>query len=782
ANSTVWNGTDYVTGSRIFNGEKFKLNVELNDTVDLTNTKINLTISNPNGTLFLNRSKSVVSRFIEFGDYTVGNNMSTGTYQMTVEWTNNKVDYLKRDKVGLIQFEFEVWHFSNLTAIDAYIERIAGDPCIIRVNYSDYDLNASIAFATVTYNSTFGQSGSMVYIGSGTYFLDLDTSWLGLGDHYLSFNASKYYYQNQTSIDLIHLKILAQPLALEVPETVIDGIGNDYISCQVNVTGAISGSLIRADNVSTNWQNPYSVTDHINGTYSLNFSTWDLPTEGIIQTFSISIFATKTNYSDAMRFITITIYPIQAFVSVNTSAETVEINKIVNIEVNYTVEGSGLLIHGANCSVSWLNPYDVIPNAYGFTVRLYTTNLSINAYTALIILEKPGFETAYKTITITISPVTMIVSTIGFQDPIEAFIGDKITIKINLTDPDTRNYIEHATVFYEWDFGIGNFVYMNDSKTYELELSLPQKGNHKVTLTISKDESIYATTAYSFIIIIMEEAPPELGNIIWVIILALLGIIATFGLVILRTYVYLPKKRKKKSELLAKTQRYKDVMSIEALLISSEVSGLQIYLKSYFSQQKFHDEILSGFVQAITLLSDQIIEGEPTEMFAVKEDQIKGIDSVMDLDFRHFNFFICDYKEIRMIFILKEKASERFRSQTAKFLKALEENFPGEFKNWDGDLQKFNKVIPLLLEEYFQLNYRESFKVNNIKEINRIKEKEELSKIETRLLNVIMSMTKDRPGFYLKDSIEVIHERNKDLVIKALESLITKGIVISSKV
>ncbi|MHA2184535.1 MAG: hypothetical protein ACXAAI_05985, partial [Promethearchaeota archaeon] len=761
ANSTVWNGTDYDTEFRIFTNDEFKINMTLNETVDLTNTEINLIINYPNGTLFLNQSKASVSRFIEFGEYTAGANMPVGTYQVMIEWTNNKFKHLKRDKVGIKEFEFEVWHDSNLAAIDEYIEKIAGDPCIIKVNYSDYDLNTSIAFATVTYNTTFGRFGNMVYIGSGTYFLDLDTSGLGLGDYYLSFNASKKYYKNQTSLDLIHLKILAQPLALEVPETVIDGNGNDYISCQVNVTGAISGSLIWPANLSTNWKNPYSVTDHNNGTYSLNFSTWDLPTEGIIRTFSISIFANKTNYGDAMRFITITIHPIQAVVSVNRSAETVAINKFVNIEVNYTVEGSGLLIHGANCSVSWLNLYDVFPNTYGFTVRLYTVNLSINTYTALIKLEKPGFETVYKTITITITPVNMIVDTIGFQDSIEAYIGEKITIKINLTEPDTHKSIEDATVFYEWEFGIGYFEYVNNGM-YELELRLPQniKGNHKLTLTISKLESIYATTGYSFIITILEEPGTGLGNIIWVIIFSLLGIVAALGIISYRSYVYLPKKRKQQLKLLAKTQRYKDIMNIEALLISSEVSGLEIFSKSYFSQQKFHDKILSGFVQAITLISDQIVEGDVTEEFAVKEGNIKGIDNVMDLDFKHFNFFICDYKEIRMVFILKEKASERFRNQTAKFLTALDERFPGQFKNWDGDLAKFNRVIPLLLEEFFQLYYRESFKVNSIKEINRIKKNEELSNLEMRLLNVIMSMTKGKDDFNLQDSVEVIHEKN----------------------
>jgi len=54
--------------------------------------------------------------------------------------------------------------------------------------------------------------------------------------------------------------------------------------------------------------------------------------------------------------------------------------------------------------------------------------------------------------------------------------------------------------------------------------------------------------------------------------------------------------------------------------------------------------------------------------------------------------------------------------------------------------------------------------------------------MEIRLLNVIMSMTQDKDDFNLQESVEIIHEKNKDLVIEALESLITKGIVISSKI
>jgi hypothetical protein len=74
----------------------------------------------------------------------------------------------------------------------------------------------------------------------------------------------------------------------------------------------------------------------------------------------------------------------------------------------------------------------------------------------------------------------------------------------------------------------------------------------------------------------------------------------------------------------------------------------------------------------------------------------------------------------------------------------------------------------------------EYFKLNSSKEINRIKKEEELSKIESRLLNVITSMTIENELFYLQDSVDLIHEKKKELVIAALESLIEKGLLIPS--
>ena len=141
--------------------------------------------------------------------------MSVGVYQTIVEWTNN-ISSTSREKVGYNEFTFSIWHRTNLTAVNSYIEMVAGDPLLLKVKFVDFELNASIDFATITYSSTFGSFGTMVYLGSAVYFIDLDTSSLLLGDYYFSFNASKPFYENQTLENLILSMVFSRESEREI--------------------------------------------------------------------------------------------------------------------------------------------------------------------------------------------------------------------------------------------------------------------------------------------------------------------------------------------------------------------------------------------------------------------------------------------------------------------------------------------------------------------------------------------------------------------------------------
>ena len=116
------------------------------------------------------------------------------------------------------------------------------------------------------------------------------------------------------------MKIVAQPLALEIPSSAINAMGNSYAICRLNVTRALTGSLItEGANVSTDWNIGYTVSEHYNGTYTLNFSTNGIPTQGILQSFTINIFANKTDYGSTSNFITLIVHPIPTDISINES-------------------------------------------------------------------------------------------------------------------------------------------------------------------------------------------------------------------------------------------------------------------------------------------------------------------------------------------------------------------------------------------------------------------------------------------------------------------------------
>jgi hypothetical protein len=135
---------------------------------------------------------------------------------------------------------------------------------------------------------------------------------------------------------------------------------------------------------------------------------------------------------------------------------------------------------------------------------------------------------------------------------------------------------------------------------------------------------------------------------------------------------------------------------------------------------------------------------------------------------------------LRIVFILKDKASENFKNKTSEFLMSLHQQVPNKSKEWDGNLEPFNKVIPSLIEKHFLLYYREKFKINPGLNIPLIIKEGEFTKIGRRVLSVIVSMTKIQEEFYLEEAVNTVYGENKNRVIEALEVLIEKQIVISS--
>ncbi|MHA2031140.1 MAG: hypothetical protein ACW99Q_17305, partial [Candidatus Kariarchaeaceae archaeon] len=420
-----WNGTSFEESGSVTYGDIFQVQATLNTTLILDGTSINCTIRYPNGSIFSDQSLPATQTTV-FGNFTVDHNMEVGEYEVLLIWTNN-ASYLHRDKVGFKTTDFIVWHHTNLDAITPYFEAIAGDPLLIKVNFTDNDIDTFIDFAQITYNTTYGSKGTGAYLGSGIYYIDLDTSSLDLGDYYLSFNASKLYYQNQTSINLIQIKIIAESLALQLPRTILITEANSFIDVQVNVTGFITGNYMSSANVSSDWQMNYTIIDFNNGTWVFNLSTFNLPTSGVPEFYTITFMANKSGYGTTTDSIILRIDPIPTVANVNQSVFQVYPDNEFNLELNYTVESSGELIQGGNISITWPSTYNYSVTSNGFLISFNTSGLSTDLYTLYIELNLVAYESAFTVVHVIIIPAESQLTLLN-SEPIEIIKGDKLNI------------------------------------------------------------------------------------------------------------------------------------------------------------------------------------------------------------------------------------------------------------------------------------------------------------------------------------------------------------------
>jgi len=296
-------------------------------------------------------------------------------------------------------------------------------------------------------------------------------------------------------------------------------------------------------------------------------------------------------------------------------------------------------------------------------------------------------------------------------------------------------------------------------------------------LIILKEGTVYKTTQYSFLLVVKEPEFP----IIWIgIILAILAaVISVLGILSLRTYVFLPKKKKRDLELQQRIQLFKDVWNIQAFLVIHKKSGLPIYNKSISIFKNQNETIISGFIQAISILSEALVDGD-TLVNKINGAQDKYSKNVFELDFKYFYLLVCEYEAIRAILIIKERSSNRLRKQLYLLAVAIYAQFPEKLEHFMGSLPAIKDGIDVLLNQFLFLYYYEPFSLtNNESYFSKIKNSGDLTTMETRIINIILSEFKSEKLFKLNTLVGFVHEENKDLVLDGIRSLIKRKILVS---
>ena len=405
---------------------------------------------------------------------------------------------------------------------------------------------------------------------------------------------------------------------------------------------------------------------------------------------------------------------------------------------------------------------------------------SLGLYTIIISSYKIGFENSTLILEINLGEDTVLQRLgsdssiiINQNSTITFFYYSKIseagitgaTVAVNISNPMYYSITETTAGTYSI---LINTVFLASTGTYQLIFEFSAPG--------------YEPQSHIYQFNIVNPPPPSEANpfLLFLITIISISVIAILGALSIRSYVLLPRRRRREADLLSRTQGFKDIENIQAIVAIHKDSGIPLYTKSYSILEKQKKEIFAGFIQAIITVGEEMVgkRGESDDLVNIDEED--GTRTILELDFKYFYCLICDRQELRIIFILTERASDRLKGLISDLSLGAMLELSEQIGNWDGAIHEFENLFPPVINNYIELYLKEPFVINGADYIVKVRKEGELNSMETRILNVIYSIAKSKKEFKLETIFELIHEKNKDIVIDGIETLIKRKVIVPS--
>ena len=317
-------------------------------------------------------------------------------------------------------------------------------------------------------------------------------------------------------------------------------------------------------------------------------------------------------------------------------------------------------------------------------------------------------------------------------------------------------------------FDIISLILKDENTSIDIQLYLADEFVFDKTITISIDDVFLEISYIEFIP--EEDISAFLLGLFITILFIIIGILGSLSV---RSYVILPRQQRKKSYLVLRTQKFKDVRNLQAIIAMHKPSGLPIYSQSYSSIMKGKKTLFSGFIQAVSIIGEEMTRSDKKDGKVKKSKDKIDFHKVIELDLKQFYCLVLDVEELRTVLILKSKSSKRLKEILVHFSFGLYVKISDRLKNWDNDLNNLDEPIRTLIYEYFDIYYKDPFSVNiEESELMKYKKKLNLSKFEFQIMNTIFMILKEKSHFKLMDILEREIDKNEDQIISALESLI----------
>ncbi|MHA1509800.1 MAG: hypothetical protein ACTSO6_13980, partial [Promethearchaeota archaeon] len=670
-------------------------------------------------------------------------NTTGGKFEYTLFWSNGTA-------LGGLKSSFVVNHQSQIKLLkpddaksDLRSDGFIGDIIPVRIILTDPENNLSITDAIVSYNWTGGSIHNFTEAAVGVYETIFDTADL----------SSKGFYE--ILISSSKLGFIESNLTLELnlgEETNLQRLESEYnIELHANssikfkftdfIGGGIDGAAV---NISISNSSLYSIVNSGNGIYDIEFSTTYIEQIGVHQlNFTFSAIGYEPQYYNYQFQIIKQSVSISVFLNsiniIENSLLEVTFFDIINVSTKIKSNIDDDYILGGN--ITWFsesyesNFTEFAGYWYNSSIQCLPDYFSSGINFVYLKFQHPNYRTETFGFELLLNRIEFNVDIVDHEDAnptVTTDIGSTLNLQIELLDFKTNQSIVNATVFYEWTYGVGELIEVTPG-IYQLSMALPEnlQGNFIINLIISKEGTIYKTTQSSFLLVIGEPEFPIF--LIWIIILISAAIISVLGVLSLRSYVILPRRRKKEADLLSKTQRFKDIQNIQAIVAIHRYSGIPLYSRSYSILEKHKKELFSGFIQAIITVGEEMAGKRELDGDLTNSDNVDGSRTILELDFKYFYCLICDRQDLRIIFLLNDKASDRLKKLISDLSLGIILDLSELIESWDGAIHEFEFKLPPIITKYVELYYKDAFKINDAEYIARVRKESELNSMETRI-------------------------------------------------
>lgn len=125
-----------------------------------------------------------------------------------------------------------------------------------------------------------------------------------------------------------------------------------------------------------------------------------------------------------------------------------------------------------------------------------------------------------------------------------------------------------------------------------------------------------------------------------------------------------------------------DALNTEFILISMRDSGVDIFSES-FGENKMNPTLISGFLEAIA-------------NFGIELTDSKRSAQTIKLQYEEYTIYMAEYKNIRLIFVLRDNPSENFSTHLKELLNSIYSEYGDTFENFNGDVRKLRGIKNIL--------------------------------------------------------------------------------------